>query len=203
MQNMVESRSTSSQSRWHGRNVLVLSPTPTHPIDFGNRRRIYHICRRLKDLGATLTFLHYPAETDWRTSVPVESQKAMMLEWDGYYVATVTREVHSSAIQSHHSIDEWWDDSIGKTLEWLFKTNSFDIFLVNYTWLSRAFTYAPPNTLKILDTHDRFSDRREMLEGNGIAPEFSTLRSRRNKKRLIGLTLSGRSNPRNKSSSRL
>jgi hypothetical protein len=160
-------------SQWAGKNVLVLSPTPTHPVDFGNRRRVYHVCSRLQDLGAAITFLHYPGESDWRDIVPVASQRAMMAQWENYYLVPVTRPLHMPpADGAYHQIDEWWDPSIGQMLEWLFKTNYFDAFIVNYTWLSKALEYAPEGVTKVLDTHDRFSGRREVLEANGIAPEF-------------------------------
>jgi hypothetical protein len=57
-------------------------------------------------------------------------------------------------------------------LDWLFATSRFDALVVNYTWLSRAFLHAPRGVLKVLDTHDRFSGRKELLESQGVAPEF-------------------------------
>jgi len=45
-------------------------------------------------------------------------------------------------------------------------------FSVNYTFLTKAFEYAPPGVVKILDTHDLFSGRRELFENFAVAPEF-------------------------------
>jgi glycosyltransferase involved in cell wall biosynthesis len=159
-------------SNWSGRKVLVLSPTPTHPLDFGNRRRVYQICRGIKDRGAEIHFLHYPAEDGWRSRLPETEQRAMQQEWDGYYVAPVTRPLHDDPKEFNHTIDEWWDPAIGNTLAWLFAVNNFDVFIVNYIWLSKAFEFAPCNTLKILDTHDKLAGRRELLAAHGIPREF-------------------------------
>ena len=40
----------------NGVDVLVLSPTPTHPLDFGNRKRIHESCRQFKERGGQNSF---------------------------------------------------------------------------------------------------------------------------------------------------
>lgn len=157
---------------WLGRNVLVLSPTPTAPVDFGNRRYILNSFRRLQDQGARIIFLYYPAEHDWRTEAHPAHLREMQAQWDEFYVAPVSRPLHTEPAGSHHEIDEWWDDAIGTMLTWIFTTHRIDACIVNYTWLTRAFTFCPKGVLRILDTHDRFSGRKEMLEAHGICPEF-------------------------------
>jgi glycosyltransferase involved in cell wall biosynthesis len=160
---------------WAGARVLVLSPTPTHPQDYGNRRRIFEICRRLTAEGARITFVHYAAEHEWRGDVPRgagSAERAMALAWWQYHTIAPTRIVHANAIGHHHEIDEWWDPAIESFLTWLFKTRSFEVFVVNYSWLSKALEFAPPSLLKILDTHDKLSGRRDVLDSLGIRPEF-------------------------------
>lgn len=163
---------TDRSSLWQGLNVLVLAPTPTHPIDAGNRRRIFYVNDSLQRLGAKVTYVHYPAEADWRTQVPGDSIRAMSAQWATSYTIPVTRALHEHAVGEDHLIDEWWDPAIGDMLVWLFATNKFDAFIVNYAWLSKSFEYCPSNILKILDTHDRLSGRRDILQKNGIPAEF-------------------------------
>ncbi|HVZ90704.1 MAG TPA: glycosyltransferase family 4 protein, partial [Rhizomicrobium sp.] len=155
-----------------GRRVLVLSPTPTHPQDYGNRKRIFQICSRYAEEGARITFVHYPSEEEWRDTLPLAAERAMKQAWVRYYTIAPTRPPHCAAQAGHHRIDEWWDEAIGQFLKWLFSVQAFDIFIVNYSWLSKAFEYAPPWTFKILDTHDKVSRRREMLQSLGLDPEF-------------------------------
>jgi len=161
-----------SKASWAGSRVLILAPTPTHPLDFGNRRRIFHIADAMKADGAEIHYVHYPAEQDWRQAPPLSAMRAMQACWDGVYTVPVTRPLHALPIGEHHGIDEWWDPAIGQMLEWLFATWRFDVMIVNYTWLSRALELAPHGVLRVLDTHDRFSGRRELLEARGIGPEF-------------------------------
>ena len=157
---------------WPGGRILVLSPTPTHPQDYGNRKRIHQVCSRFADEGARITFLHYPAEFEWRGTLPVGAERAMRQAWHQYYTIPPTRYLHAKPAGYHHLIDEWWDDSIGQFLGWLFSVQSFDAFIVNYSWLSKAFEFAPSSTFKILDTHDKVSGRLEMLSSLGLNPEF-------------------------------
>lgn len=158
---------------WSGRRVLVLTPTPTHPVDFGNRKRVHEICRRLKELGSEVHLLHYASEADWRRGFPVEQQRQMAVAWDSFSTVYPTRPIHPPPQDgSDHEMDEWWDPAIGDALTWLFSRYAFEAFIVNYTWLSKALQFAPRQVLRILDTHDRFSGRREMLQAHGIAPEF-------------------------------
>ncbi len=157
---------------WRGLAVLVVSPTPTAPVDFGNRRYIHNTCRSLQEQGARIIFVHYPAEHDWRDQVPLDQLAAMQAQWEVVYVAPVTGPLHPDPVGDHHTVDEWWDEGLGGLLRWIFATHRIDVCIVHYTWLSRALTLCPPGVLKVLATHDRFTGRKEMLRDNGLAPEF-------------------------------
>jgi glycosyltransferase involved in cell wall biosynthesis len=154
-----------------GADILVLSPTPTAPTDQGNRKRIYAVCRELQRRGARIHFVFYPQEW-WFDYLPDDLVREMARQWDSFHLLPATRHTYTRPEAADYRIDEWWDDSIRDYLQWLFKRNRFDAFIVNYAYMSKAFEYAPANTLKILDTHDKFTDRRKLLDDNGIAPEF-------------------------------
>lgn len=153
-----------------GTDILVLSPTPTYPIIKGNCKRIYSVCQQLRDRGAKIHFLHYPQ--DWVNHLPLTSIQAMSQQWDSFHLVPTTRPLQTPAIYQDHSIDEWWDEAIGDYLKWLFSHYYFDAFLVNYTYLSKAFEFAPSFVYRILDTHDQFTGRRQLLAEHDIAPEF-------------------------------
>ena len=165
-------RAAASPGLCSGQRVLVLSPTPTHPQDYGNRKRIFQTCKRFADEGAHITFVHYPAESEWRKILPAGADRAMRDCWDQVHTIGPARPLHTDPVHVEHAIDEWFDAAIGQFLTWLFSVQSFDIFLVNYSWLSKAFEFAPPQTFKILDTHDKVSGRRDMLASLGLGPEF-------------------------------
>jgi glycosyltransferase involved in cell wall biosynthesis len=153
--------------------ALVLSPTTTHPQDLGNRNRVWQLTSFLKTSGYAVDFVLYPVEGEWIEFIPPDAAEVRNA-WDMFWVIPPSEghAYHGLAAGDHHYIDDWWDDSIGHFLKWLFDHRRYDVMVVNYTFLSRAFTFAPSSTLKLLETHDLFSGRREMLEALGAGPEF-------------------------------
>lgn len=158
---------------WAGARVLVLSPVPTWPVTFGNRNRILQVNRALQRAGASIALLHYPSDEEWRTRLQRPAMAEMARQWEEVFHCPVTRPLHPRPAHGpDHAIDEWWDPAIGQMLDWLFRLGRYDALLVNYTWLSKALEHAPPGVLRILDTHDRFSGRRDLLAAHGLAPEY-------------------------------
>lgn len=158
---------------WAGLRVLVLSPVPTWPVTFGNRNRIVQVNRALQREGAHVALLHYPSDEEWRTRLPRQAMAEMARQWQEVFHCPVTRPLHTRpSAGPDHAIDDWWDPAIGQMLDWLFKVGRYDALLVNYTWLSKALEHAPLGVLRILDTHDRFSGRRDLLAAHGLAPEY-------------------------------
>lgn len=153
-------------------DIAVLSPTPSHPHDFGNRKRIYQICSGLKKRGARISFIHYPLEADWRSRCPADGLQMMREEWDDVHIVAPSIPIHCGASGEDHGLDEWWDPALESFLKWYLNTRTFDAFLVNYLYLSKALTLKPRSCLGILDTHDKFAGRRQMLASIGIGPEF-------------------------------
>ena len=45
------------------KKILVISPTPTHPQNAGNRIRIYNLVSNLKELGHDVHFLYEGRES--------------------------------------------------------------------------------------------------------------------------------------------
>jgi len=157
--------------RMDGADVLVLSPTPTHPPDQGNRKRIYAVCKELQARGARVHFVYYPQEW-WFEFLPHDLVRDMTAAWDSFHVVPTSRHTYNPPAGQDYTIDEWWDESIATTLKWLLKRQHFDAFIVNYAFMSKALELAPPNVLRILDTHDLFTGRRHLLEQHGLKPEF-------------------------------
>ena len=153
------------------RSVLVLSTTPPLPRDYGNRNRVHQTVSLFRRMGFSVSFLLYPIDRDWADEVPLYHRQ-LVDSFDHFAVVPNSRELHQNARGYHHCIDEWWDDNIAQQLIWLFQRKRFDVLFVNYTFLTKAFEFAPSGVVKILDTHDLFSGRRELFENFGVAPEF-------------------------------
>ncbi len=153
------------------RSALVISTTPPIPREYGNRNRVFQTIEFLKQAGFTISFLLYPFDEDWAAGIPAYYRE-LVDQFEYFSVVPNSKPLHKAAAGYHHTIDEWWDDNIGDQLSWLFKRKRYDILFVNYTFFSRAFDYAPKSVLRILDTHDLFTNRREVFEKNGVSAEF-------------------------------
>ena len=153
--------------------ALVVAPTPTWPLNYGNRKRIFSVCSKLKDLGFEIHYIHYASEGDWRDYIPVETRRQMDNQWDIVDHIWPSKPLHDWPKESEdHKIDEWWDWSLENHLKKTFAAREYDLVVVNYTWLSKALELAPKQTYKVLDTHDKFSGRRQLLAEQGIGKEF-------------------------------
>jgi hypothetical protein len=142
-------------------------------VTFGNRNRIVQVNQALQREGAHVALLHYPSDEEWRTRLPRAAMAEMAKQWEEVFLCPATRPLHTQPSDGlDHGIDDWWDPAIGQMLDWLLKVGRYDALLVNYTWMSKALEHAPIGVLRILDTHDRFSGRRELLAANGLPPEY-------------------------------
>jgi hypothetical protein len=153
--------------------ALVVAPTPTWPLDYGNRKRIYMVCKELQARGFEIHYVHYASEGDWRNNMPMRTRYEMDKQWD--IVDHVYPSVGLHDWPKHgddHLIDEWWDPALENHLKHIFNGRTYDVVVVNYTWLSKALEFVPAHCYKVLDTHDKFSGRRELLAKNGIDKEF-------------------------------
>jgi len=153
--------------------ALVLSPAASHPQDYGNRNRVWQTTNFIKGLGYSVDLILYPVEAEWNECIPPDV-KDMQAAWDTFWIVPPSpgHKFHSRAEGEYHEIDEWWDEAIGNYLRWIFSRRAYDLFLVNYTFLSKAFTFAPNTTTKVLETHDVFTGRKELLTRLGVEPEF-------------------------------
>lgn len=152
-------------------SVLILSTTPPYPREYGNRNRVFQTWKFFEERGFEVSFLLYPFDTEWTDSIP-DYYKSLQKSFFYFDVISNSKRLHKAAEGFHHDIDEWWDDNIAVELDWLSKRKRFDVVFVNYTFLSKAFDFFDKKTLKILDTHDLFTGRREAFEANGVEPEF-------------------------------
>ena len=151
-------------------NALIVSPTPTHPTDQGNRKRIYHVCEELQKRGGCIHFLYFPRE--WAGKIELDAYNSMKEKWEYFHIVPPHFPPPYKTNKDHWDIDDWYDDALGIYIGWLCASISFDLAIVNYAFLSKALCCLPEKTLKVLDTHDRLSGRKDLLTANNLEPEF-------------------------------
>ena len=171
------------------KNVLIVSPVPTHPPISGNRARIYSFVSCLKDMGCDVHFLHIEREKGSREEMQqVWGKSYQFAEYHRPKKNLMKKLVNKIKLlfdnhsRYQHSIDDWWDDSSRNLLLDLQNKYNFDAVIAEYVFFSKALTYFPSTTLKIVDTHDVYTDRYKHFLENNLKPIwFSTTKNEEKK----------------------
>ena len=147
-------------------DILWFSPTPSHPQNAGNRSRIYALVKYFQNLGHHITFAYFAQEGCDRASIA-----AMEAEWDDFYLIA-TQHKRQKSLGNLWGIDDWYDSNITEEMGKLLRHRSFDVVFCEYIFQSKVLELFPPQCIKIIDTHDRFGGRADLLQRNGITPDF-------------------------------
>lgn len=166
------------------KKILLISPTPTHPQTAGNRTRIDALLTGLKQLGHDVYFCHIQNE---------RGDEAMMRQiWGEKYIAIpysrprrpLTRwkkkicAIFNPGARHTHAIDEWYNPALDPQIIGLDNKIKFDVVVVEYVFYSKVLQLFDDRVLKIIDTHDVFTDRYKTYLKNGQTPQwFSTTRA--------------------------
>lgn len=140
-------------------NLLIFSPTPTFPLNHGNRKRIFNIGKYLQAAGHTIHFVYFNQEGLWASQFDALGQ-----QWDTVTVIRRTRIPEPSST-GYYDLDDWYQEDIHTTVNALIDMFDIDAVYLNYIFQSKLLEYVPEHVLKILDTHDVFTDRHKMFEG--------------------------------------
>lgn len=144
------------------KNILVLSPTPSHPQDAGNRKRIFALTKYLQELGGTIYFVYCPRE--WDREIPKDAYDGMNKCWDYFFIAyPVQRAVHRTD-DEYFELDAWWDVGIEFAINWIKLATDIDMVLCNYVFYSKVLELFAPSVTKVVDTHDIVSNRNYLLD---------------------------------------
>lgn len=172
------------------RKLLIISPTPTHPQNAGNRARIFSFIEQAKTCGLSIYFLYVNMEgvpndemkSYWGDKLYVlETTKYPNIEKPRTYKERTLRKLGVINIEQYkynYHLDDWFDDNILVYCKELQNKLNFDFVLTEYIFMSKALTVFPHKTIKIIDTHDCFTDRYKVypLMENGLRSSkwFST-----------------------------
>ena len=96
----------------------------------------------------------------------------MQNNWDFVDVIAPSKKLTYKPDGDLFEIDEWWDEAIENYIKLKLTGVKFDACIVNYAFFSKVFHFLPQSVLKILDTHDRLSDRKVILEKQGLKSDF-------------------------------
>jgi hypothetical protein len=169
--------------------VLLVAPVPTHPSTTGASARVRHMGEGLLAMGHEVHFLHLQQPL-WT------SDAAMQRYWkDRFHVfrgvslaSCIGRgrrkllRVTAKTFHRNLPVDSYFDVACARYVHELLVRHAFDVIIVSYVFYSRLFESVPGRVLKLIDTHDVFSDRYRLYREHGQAGEFfSTTREEEGK----------------------
>jgi glycosyltransferase involved in cell wall biosynthesis len=148
--------------------ILVISPTPTHPQDAGNRARIHAILTWLKAAGHSVHLCLLLRENPSEAALD-----AMRATWDELIAVPHDRSLERRSLGDANALDDWILPETERAFATLAaRRPGFDAVVVNYVFLSKALDFFPHGVLKVLDTHDVFADRAQHLARLGLRNTF-------------------------------
>ncbi len=158
--------------------ILVISPCPTHPQNVGNRIRVYNQLSFLRAEGHDIHYLHIG-----RTA---GDTRRMTSSWAGYTKVRFRRPARGWYLQVVKfagkagislpipvwDIDDWYHPAYDRAIDALKGRLQIEIVIVNYVFFSKALCRFGDEVLKVIDTHDVFSDRHLKFLANNQHPTF-------------------------------
>jgi len=168
-----------------GLRILMVSPTPTHPQDAGNRARIFQLAEELRSLGNELFFLYYGMEeADIDGMQAYWGERLVILPGQGRAPGSLKTRLEEGlrriglgrvlSPRGPQGVDDWYTPDLGETALHLHSREKFQVVWIEYVFLSKTLSVFDSSVLKVIDTHDIFSHRFEMMTARGIKPEWFT-----------------------------
>jgi polysaccharide biosynthesis protein PslH len=171
------------------KKILIISPTPTHPANAGNRARILNMASFLISAGHEVHFLYSRQER--------ADEEAMRKFWgDRFHMVdykkpelSVSRKRTRLILQRfslHYRyychVDEHYNLLLDAEIKKLDSRFHFEAVLVEYIFQSKAFLNFNPKVLRVIDTHDVMTDRHKLFLKEGKQPVWYSTLYRQEKK---------------------
>lgn len=165
-------------------DILIVSPTPTHPCNAGNRARISLLISTLRDHGYRVHFAVVPREPlsedlmkeHWGAeNVTVLPFREIPKKWSvqGIKKALLRR---LGVYENVETLDGLFHKPTLTAFDQLFQKLKPSVVFVEYVFLSWLLKNVPASVHKVIDTHDIYTDRRERLQSTGIRYTYTLTR---------------------------
>ncbi|HZF77684.1 MAG TPA: glycosyltransferase [Acetobacteraceae bacterium] len=147
--------------------ILVISPTPSHPQDAGNRARIHAVLSALKAAGHQIHLCLL-----LREGMPPSALDAMRAAWDEVVTVPHDRRAERPGLGEVFGLDDWVQPAAEAAwAELAARHPGFDMVIVQYVFLSKALLHFP-DAIRVIDTHDVLGGRADRLRAAGLQPSF-------------------------------
>ncbi len=149
-------------------NILYFSPIPFEPVRHGNISTVNQYMKRLKELGHTV---HYVMLQNYGTS-PMDYYKMMQIADTMDIIPWTPKNKKVCNEDGYYIYDSLYPEGAGEVISYFCKKYKIETIICTYVTMSKILEFVPPNVTKIIDTHDRMSDRHLYLKKNNIKNDF-------------------------------
>lgn len=147
-------------------NILYFAPIRIYPTGHGNIATVRRYLERLRQNGHKVHYVFFDEQ-----NVP-----SFDLFYAQNFVDTLDIVKCNGALRNrtngYYEFDSWYQNGVGEKIAELCKIYKVDVVICTYVMYSKLLEFVPDNILKIIDTHDKMSDRHLNLIKNNIPDEF-------------------------------
>lgn len=148
--------------------ALVITPTPTHPPNQGNRARVLQMAEALSRRGFVVDLLYHALD-----ALEPSSIDDMRRCWASLHIAPLQGFELRRSRSDHWGLDDWVSPAALTLARRLAATRDYDLVLVNYVWCSALFEpFAGSGARLVIDSHDAFGDRHRLSRAAGLEPHW-------------------------------
>lgn len=147
------------------RHIIYFSPFPSHPASHGNQTTIQKFGKFLKSEGHAVHFVLLRSHLF--TDIDAQDMEAA---WDTFDIVEIPYLPGCNGREI--PFDGWYIEGLGEQIALLCEKYNIDTVICSYIFQSKLLEYVPSYALKIIDTHDMFTDRYAILDKLGKPREF-------------------------------
>lgn len=157
------------------KKVLIVSPVPTHPPLAGKRVGIRRMAETFASLGHEVHLLftnHEEGDAEAMRSAWGEDRfHQAPYHWPrrtALHLLNRLRWIMKEGSGDLRPVDAYYDSSLDDVLRRLHARHRFDVVVAEYVFWSRSLEAFPAGVLKVVDTHDVFSNRHRLYRERGL-----------------------------------
>lgn len=148
-------------------NILYFSPVPFRPVLHGNISTIDKYVLRLKELGHNVHFVFFD-----EGGTEISAIQSMTKDVTTFDVIPAEKFRIKKDAKGYDIFDSRYQEGLGEYIALLCEKYNAEAVICTYVWHSKLLEYLPENIIKIIDTHDKMTDRHLALAANNIKDEM-------------------------------
>jgi hypothetical protein len=161
----------------NSKRILIISDLPVWPPNAGNKTRVWTLMNNLRALGHEVSFLGLGLREDeadalsdrWGAGVynfPKVRARDARPRWFALKRFLTDRFIARGI--GAPGVDHWYWPHWDVLLKKFAQEHTFDVVVAEYVFYTRALLAFGPEVLKVVDTHDVYTGRREKLKARNI-----------------------------------